>query len=221
MLRLTLPYVTRFAALALLLFIPFLESSAERKRSMAEEASIGEQDLFTNSFWQSGKRRSPRLISIRWYVFYSPDEDFRIKFPGKPRFEEGVQEEGEIAVRRRYSYYGNRLWLSISFQDLGFPPDSRQANDLGPHIEQILATRTRERGGKTIRMQRLAKNILEEERWIPSKQSSYYRHVISRIIQRNSRMYTLGCVPLVDGQEIDKRICRRFFNSFQIIGAPQ
>lgn len=84
-----------------------------------------------------------------------------------------------------------------------------------------MATYTIERGGRIIRLQRLAKNILEQERLVPSKWPNKDRHVVSRIIQRNSRMYTLGCVPLVDGQRVDKKMCRRFFNAFRIIGVPQ
>jgi hypothetical protein len=144
-----------------------------------------------------------------------------VEFPAEPRLEEGVQRQGDVAARRRYSYYGNSLWLSVTLQDLGFPPDSRQANDLGPNIEEVLAAYTLERGGRTIRVQRLAKNILEEERSVPSKQTGKERHVVSRIIQRNSRMYTLGCVPLVDGLKVNKAVCRRFFNSFRITGPPR
>jgi hypothetical protein len=173
---------------------------------------------------QFGKRipsKKSRTAIAPWYVFRSPDDDFVIKFPDKPRLEEGGAVEGEVAVKRRYSYYGNSLWLSVTFQDLGFPPDSRQANDLGPDIEKIMATYTIERGGKAIRVQRLAKNILEEERIVPSRWSNANRHVITRYIQRNSRMYILGCVPLVDGQKIYKKTCRRFLNSFHIVGIPQ
>jgi hypothetical protein len=175
----------------------------------------------TNEFRRLEPSQRTRATAKRWHVFHSPDNDFTIEFPAEPQLEESAQQQGDVAAKRRYSYYGNSLWLSITFQDLGFPPDSRQANDLGPNIEEILAAYTLERGGRTIRVQRLAKNILEEERSVPSKQTNKDRHVISRIIQRNSRMYTLGCVPLIDGQKVDKEMCRRFFNSLRITGVPR
>lgn len=156
-----------------------------------------------------------------WHLFRSLGEDFLVRFPSKPQFELGDTVKGEVPVRGRYSYYGEAIWLSVTFQDLGFPLDSRHANDLGASIEKMLAAYTIERSGKTIRVQRLAKNILEEERVVRSRWSNNNRHVITRFIQRNSRLYTLGCVTLVDGQEIDKKLCRRFLNSFRIIGVPR
>jgi hypothetical protein len=155
----------------------------------------------------------------KWHTFTGPDGDFIILFPAEPKRDKDLP--GDVAVLRGYSYYGNSLWLSVSFEDLGYQTDSRQANDLGPKIDEIMARYTEGRGGKTLRVQRLDKNILEEERVVPSKWSNKERHVISRIIYSNSRLYSLGCVPLVDGQEVDKRTCRRFFNSFRIIGIPQ
>ena len=101
---------------------------------------------------QRGARGEAPQEFARWRTFVSPDDDFMIEFPSEPRLENGGQEAGEVAMRRRYSYYGNSLWLSVSFQDLGFPPDSRQANDLGPNIEEIIADYTIDRGGKTIRV---------------------------------------------------------------------
>lgn len=182
-----------------------------------------QQIFLVNAFRKPGQEeaRSAALAPAEWHTFTSPDADFTIEFPSEPVLEEGIREEGEVAVKRRYSHYGKSLWLSITFQDLGFPPDSRQANNLGPKLEEVMAKYTKDRGGKLIRVQRLAKDTLELERRVPSKWSNNDRHVISRIVQRNSRMYTLGCVPLVDGQEIDKNVCRRFFNSFFIIGIPR
>jgi hypothetical protein len=155
----------------------------------------------------------------RWYTFTGPDSDFIILFPAEPKRDADLP--GDVAVLRGYSYYGKSLWLSVSFQDLGFQIESRQTNDLGPNIDEIMAKYTNWRGGKTLRVQRLAKNILEEERVVPSRWSNKDRHVISRVIYSHSRLYTLGCVPLIDGQKVDKKMCRRFFNSFRIIGVPQ
>jgi hypothetical protein len=194
---------------------------ASRLGRIARANANNESGAPVNKFRGAKPPQRARPAASRWHVFRSPDSDFTIEFPAEPRLDEGAQKPGDVAARRRYSYYGNSLWLSVTFQDLGFPPDSRQANDLGPNIEEILAAYTVERGGKTLRVQRLAKNILEEERSIPSKQTNKDRHVISRIIQRNSRMYTLGCVPLTDGRKVEKEMCRRFFNSFRITGVPR
>lgn len=171
---------------------------------------------------RANKQRGQRSAEVprRWNTFVGPDADFSVQFPAEPRLEEGIQEEGEVAIRRRYSYYGAPLWLSITFQDLGFPPDSRQANELTSNLDELMALYTKDRGGKIIRVRRLAKNIIEFERRVPSKQSKYDRHIITRFIQRNSRMYILACVPLADGQEVDKNVCRRFFKSFRITGVP-
>jgi hypothetical protein len=165
------------------------------------------------------KKPAPQQAATKWYTFTGPDGDFIILFPAKPKRDADLP--GDVAVLRGYSYLGNSLWLSVSFQDLGFQIDSRQANDLGQNIDEVMAKYTKWRGGKTLRVQRLAKNILEEERVVPSRQSNKDRHVITRVIYSNSRLYTLGCVPLVDGQKVDKKMCRRFFNSFRIIGVPQ
>jgi hypothetical protein len=200
----------------------FLPTGGDLARA---QVSVGQQGKVKTAARKAAPRHGSRGKApkefARWRTFVGPDDDFTIEFPSEPRLEEGGQETGEVAMRRRYSYYGNSLWLSVTFQDLAFPPNSRQANDLGPNIEEVIAAYTVERGGKALRVQRLAKNIVEEERLVPSRQTNQVRHVISRIIQRNSRMYTLGCVPLVDGQKVDKNICRRFFNSFRVTGIPQ
>src|ERR1041384_6686446 len=92
------------------------------------------------------KRPKPQQTAqapAKWYTFTSPDNDFTVQFPAQPKREEAdTQQAGDVAVWRRYSYYGNPLWLSVRFQDLGFPPNSKQANDLGPNIEERLAEYT-------------------------------------------------------------------------------
>jgi hypothetical protein len=217
--KFTLHKTLRFTVLIGFLFLLTRDDLARTQGSIEQRGKV--KTAARKAAPQPGARGEASQGFARWHTFVGPDDDFTIEFPSEPRLEEGRQEAGEVAVRRRFSYYGNSLWLSVMFQDLGFPPDSRQANDLGPNIEEIIAAYTVDRGGKAIRVQRLAKNVLEEERLVPSRQTNKVRHVISRIIQRNSRMYTLGCVPLVDGQEVDKNICRRFFNSFRVIGIPQ
>ena len=167
----------------------------------------------------TARKPTPQQAATKWYTFTGPDGDFIILFPAEPKRDKDLP--GEVAVLRGYSYYGNSMWLSASFQDLGIQIDSRQANGLGPNIDEIMAKYTKWRGGKTLRVQRLDKNILEEERVVPSRQTNKDRHVISRFIYSNSRLYSLGCVPLVDGEKVDKKMCRRFFNSFRIIGIPQ
>jgi hypothetical protein len=170
-------------------------------------------------FRQSEVQHRARSSASRWHTFRSPDNDFIVEFPAKPRRDEDLS--GDVAVLRGYSYIGSLIWLSISFQDLGFEINSQQANDLGPHIDEILAAYTKGRGGKVTRVQRLAKNIIELEKVVPSRWSNKSRSSMSRVIYLNSRLYTLGCVPRPDGQKLNKKICRRFFNSFRITGIPK
>lgn len=168
---------------------------------------------------QHRSRVTSQQAPSKWYTFTSPDSDFIILFPAEPRRDEDLP--GEVAALRGYSHYGDTMWLSVSFEDLGFQTDSPQANELGPNIDEIMARYTNWRGGKILRVQRLALNVLELERVVPARGSNKDRYVMSRLIYTNSRLYTLGCVPRVDGQQVDKRMCRRFFNSFRIIGVPQ
>ena len=57
--------------------------------------------------------------------------------------------------------------------------------------------------------------------WSPTSRRGSYQHFLSRNILRDGRHYRIGCNSLIRDREVDKRVCRRFFNSFRIIGSPQ
>lgn len=163
-------------------------------------------------------RQRPQPLSPsdpnKWHVFIGPDNDFTIEFPSKPVREEDAQ--GIIGVIRRYSSTTDRYYFGIVYQDVG-----PAASNLIPTHEEESAALLQERGHKVISARRLSKNVTQMELWSPSQTPGKFLHRIDRTVVRHDRMYTLGCSSRIAEKEVDKAVCRRFFNSFRMIGVPR
>lgn len=156
---------------------------------------------------------------IGWYKFRGPDGDFTIDFPSKPDRRQDLP--GPITVVRQFALATDSIFLAVSISDFGGSPDDPSSNDWGPAFEQNYAKLIREDGTRLVQLRRLAKDTYEAEGWAPASKAGAYQHFLSRNILRNGRNYRIGCNSLVRDQEVDKRVCRRFFNSFRIVGSPQ
>jgi hypothetical protein len=149
----------------------------------------------------------------------SPDHDFTHDFPVKPSRAEDVQ--GPVTILRRYVSATDTTYFEISIQDFGGALDSPDANSYDPKFEQNLSQLLIKDGFKIVQLRRTAKNIYEMEAWSPSQTPGRYQHNLARGVLRYGRQYRMGCGSLVIGQEVNKGVCRRFFNSFHIVGVPQ
>ena len=151
-----------------------------------------------------------------WYIFKGPDGDFSLVFPAKPEpFESGV--EGPVTSIRHYQSTKDGKHFSINLQDIGGDPRSRDANEFGQKDEIEAAAAARDRGERVVQVHRVAKNIIEMEVWKPVKDTQDKLHRLDYSILRRGRMYTLGCGSLIDNKEVDRAVCRKFFNSIRFI----
>jgi hypothetical protein len=164
------------------------------------------------------KQATAKTASTRWYTFRGPDNDFTIDFPNKPSRAEDVQ--GPVTILRRYVSTTHSTYFEISIQDFGGGPNSPEANSYDSNFEQNLSQLLTKDGFRIVQLRRTAKNIYEMEAWSPL-QPGKYQHNLARGVLRYGRQYRMGCNSLVIGQKVDRSVCRRFFNSFHIIGVPQ
>lgn len=127
--------------------------------------------------------------------------------------ESGV--EGPVTSIRHYQVSTKAGKYSINLQDMGGEPRSRDANEFGQKDEVIAAAAAQERGERVVQVHRVAKNIIEMEVWQPVKDTPDKLHRLDHAILRRGRMYTLGCGSLIDNKEVDRAVCRKFFNSIR------
>ncbi len=173
-----------------------------------------------NEFNRLESKQPGEMVRATWYTMVGPDKDFTIDFPAKPRRENDVISYGLFT--RSYSLADGSVLLQVTFNDTGVAPNSREANEF---VEDFALRRMRqaqeERVG-VVHARLLSKNVFEIEEWIPSKKNPNQNlHGIGRMVIRNGQLYSLLCSSLVSGQQVNAQTCRRFFNSFRIIGAPQ
>jgi hypothetical protein len=164
------------------------------------------------------KQAAAKTAGTQWYTFKGPDNDFTLDFPTKPSRAEDVQ--GPVTLLRRYVSATDTAYFEISIQDFGGAPDSIEANSYDPKFEQTVAQLLTKDGFRIVQIRRVAKNVYEMEAWSPSLTPGKYHHNLARGVLRQGRQYRMGCNSLAIGQEVDRNICRRFFNSFHIIGVP-
>ncbi len=178
---------------------------------------------------QGGSRLHVFLVneferSEQWRTLTGPDKDFTIKFPAQPKRDEFrgkpiLNNPGRLT--HRFSAFTDTLALIISFQDLGYAPNSPSADRVSPAYERKIREVSRRDGWKIIRIQRLSDSVAEMEAWTPSVNAASYVHTISRLVVRNGRAYDLDCSSVLTKQEVNRALCRRFFDSFRVIGPPQ
>jgi hypothetical protein len=152
----------------------------------------------------------------QWYTFTSPDKDFTLGFPLKPQRE--LEEQGPVTLIRTYGLNTrDGMRFSVNFQDVGGDPRSRQSNEFAPDHEEVVASAARRDGRRMIQIHRLAKNIIEMEYQLTVEETNADINYMERTILRRARVYSLGCGSVVDAREVDKSICRKFFNSMRFL----
>jgi hypothetical protein len=159
-----------------------------------------------------------------WITLIGPDKDFKVDFPAEPKFDEfrGKATMGKAGpLIRRYYAFTDTLLLVISFQDLDYKPNNPFANSIAPTYEQKIKEAAKRGRWKIISIQRLSNSIAELESWDRSVKPEGYVHTISHTVVRNGQAYDLQCRSTFIGHEVDRAVCRRFFNSFRVIGPPQ
>jgi hypothetical protein len=161
-------------------------------------------------------KRSIQPAAERWYTFTGPDRDFSLDFPREPKREQDG--EGPVTLIRAYGLTTeNGMRFSINFQDVGGDPRSSQNNEWGSDYEEAAAAAARKDKRRVVQVHRLAKNVVEMELWQAVEESNGNMNYMERSVLWHGRVYTLSCGSLINGREVDKSICRRFFNSMRFM----
>lgn len=171
---------------------------------------------------QDSKRkvRNRKPHAEQWFVFKSPDSDFRLSFPEKPALKQ--IEQGTVTIIRSYEVTSHEETVfSVNFQDIGGDPLARENNEWNTNLEVTLAIADRAQNIRVIQTHRLAKNIIESELLLSSPINGAELNQIRRSILRHARIYTLGCGSVIDKKPVDKHACERFFNSMQFVSAKK
>jgi hypothetical protein len=209
---------TRRFPLVVTLFLACLLISSATDHCIATCAS------FNISPAQASKNNSPTRPKLnakpgRWYIFRGPDGDFTLQFPRKP----DVQDisEGPITLIR---YYGvttdDGTTFSINFQDIGGDPRASQNNEWNRDLEETVAVADRAQNRQIVQTHRLGKSIIEAEIWQTVADTGAHINFLRRSILYHSRIYTLGCGPVINNKKVDQPLCQRFFNSMRFITRP-
>ena len=155
----------------------------------------------------------------KWRKFIGPDEDFSLLFPTKPeRLRDG---QGSVTIIRHFLSASGSYSFSVVIQDFGGDPAAHENNAFGPTHEKIIADDKKAAGARVVQMRRTAPNISESEYWDPNDEKTGYHHSFNRSILHRGRFYYLGCGRLVEDLEVDKKVCRMFFNSFKLLDRPR
>lgn len=158
--------------------------------------------------------------SGRWYILTSPDKDFLIEFPIKPERE--ADSEAPSGITRSYVLVKDSVLYQFYYVDTGLNPADYDANHLPQNFGRELVEHAKKKGSTVIRSQLLRINVFEYEVVSPRKGNrNLMLHWVERHVIRYGRQYTLSCGSSVPNQKVDVRICRRFFESFRVVRAPQ
>lgn len=183
-------------------------------------STAGQQGKGKSQPPQAPKATSSATNSKLWYVFNAPDKDFVIEFPTRPKRE--ADTEAPSGTMHNYVLNTDSISYSFSYVDTGLEPTSREGNQLPQMFRKSMLENAAEQGWVVLRSELLRKNVYEQETWSPIKRKPDQRlHYIERNIVRYGRQYILTCASLIPEQKVNSELCRRFFNSFQVIGEPQ
>lgn len=161
-------------------------------------------------------RRNVQPAANKWHTFTSPDEDFTLEFPREPKRER--EDQGPVTLIRTYGLNtGDGMRFSVNFQDVGGDPRSRLSNEFAPGHEEEVAAAARRDGRRMVQIHRLAKNIIEMEYLVTLEETNADLNYLERTILRRGRVYSLACGSVVDGREVNKSTCRKFFNSMRFL----
>ena len=108
------------------------------------------------------------------------------------------------------------MHFSVNFQDIGGDPRARRNNENDPMAEEMMTNAARQRGERVVQVHRIAKNIIEMELWQTALGTGDNINYLTRNIVHRARIYTLGCGSVINNIEVNKTICRRFFNSIRL-----
>lgn len=180
--------------------------------------------FLVNEFEKSEAPAVEGVITEQWGTLTGLDGDFRIDFPTEPKrsdFRNKSSAGKATTLVRRYSMLADKLMLVLSFQDLGYAPNSLFSDSIATTYERKVREAAKRDGWRIVEIRRLSNSVVETEAWERSHAPNGYVHSISHTVIRNGRLYDLHCRSMFLGQEVDKTACRRFFNSFQVIGPPR
>ena len=158
-------------------------------------------------------KRSP---AGRWYTFTGPEGDFRVELPGRPL--RGEDAPGPVTTLRSFELTTeDGMMFTVGLQDAGGDPRSRENNVLLPEFERPTIEQARAEGREVIQTRRLGRSSWELElRWRePAKGARM--HAIIRQTLRRGRLYHLGCASVVDGKDVNRAVCNRFFRSLRFM----
>lgn len=82
-------------------------------------------------------------------------------------------------------------------------------------MEQLASEADRKDGLRVVQTHRVERNIVETERWQTVPETGANINYLRRSILRRARVYTLACGSVINGKEVDKSICQRFFSSLR------
>lgn len=152
----------------------------------------------------------------QWVVFKSPDGEFTLEFPEKPKPQDVSQ--GPVTLIRGFGVTtADGTNFSINLQDIGGDPLARENNEWGENLEVLVSEADRAQNIRIIRSRRIAPNVLEMELLQEVSETNAQVNYLRRNILHHSRVYTLVCGPVVNNKKVDKPLCERYFNSMRFI----
>jgi hypothetical protein len=155
-----------------------------------------------------------RSAAGRWYTFTGPEGDFRVDLPGRPL--RGEDALGPVTTLRSFELTtDDGMMFTIGLQDAGGDPRSRENNVLLPDFERLTIEQARAEGREVVQTRRLGRSSWEMElRWREPAKGARLNAVIRQTLRRG-RLYHLGCASVVDGKDVDRAVCNRFFRSLR------
>jgi hypothetical protein len=155
----------------------------------------------------------------KWRKFIGPDQDFSLL---APNMMERLQDaQGERNYYRHFQCVFGYYSLAVIFYDYDGDPEAQENNVFGPNHEKLIRDGFIAGGYRVVQMRRIAPNIVEKEYWHPNIDETDYMHVYNRSILHKGRVYDLDCGYLLEGNEVDKKICRMFFDSFKLLSGTK
>lgn len=164
------------------------------------------------------RKRISRPAAEHWYTFTDPDGDFALDFPRPPQRDPDEQGQGPSGPIKAYRVTApGGTHFSVNFQDVHGDPHSPLNDEFASNQEELSVAAARKQGRRVVWVRRLAKNVIEMELWMTVESTGADINYVEHNVMRRGRVYTLACGSLVDGREVDKATCRRFFNSLRFL----
>ena len=97
---------------------------------------------------------------------------------------------------------------------MGGDPVAPESNEWDRNVEQLASEADRKDGLRVVQTHRIEKNVVETELWQTVPETGANINYLRRSILRRARVYTLACGSVINGKEVDKFICQKFFIPF-------